>query len=155
MTSSEEIQFAEINTDGKTPRSRKLHQKTRTGCNNCKLRKIKVGISKYLVGSLKPINVIKCDEQLPKCRACTKRDLECTRATHHASRAEEGLDMRPTDPHQIQLNLAAVRLFYHFEHVASETLALGAALWKRLIPLALEVSHSASTFPCLVLISIA
>ena len=42
MQPEQEVRFAEINIDGKTSRTRKHHHKTRTGCEGCKTRKIKV-----------------------------------------------------------------------------------------------------------------
>ncbi|KAG4442633.1 hypothetical protein IFR05_001889 [Cadophora sp. M221] len=62
-------------------RPRRIHVKSRNGCQNCKRRRIK------------------CDESKPKCLQCTDRDIRCDFAdslsSHNCSGAQPGIDSQP------------------------------------------------------------
>lgn len=59
-----------------TYRPRAAHTKSRKGCHNCKLRKIKVSQTHvYWLGS--ESNFIQCDETTPNCGQCRHRGVQC------------------------------------------------------------------------------
>jgi len=121
-----EIHF-EVNTNGQAPRLRRPHQKTRTGCEACKARKIK------------------CDEQLPRCSSCVKRDIQCVRPNQNgASIAPNSLSSSspqpslPSNDHE----LLTMRLFHHFEHCTLQTLPIGRPnVWEQTVELSLDYKY--------------
>jgi hypothetical protein len=58
-------------------RKRRAHQKSRRGCGNCKLRRIKVGryIFQPCEDPTKPR--VKCDESKPACKRCIAFGVSC------------------------------------------------------------------------------
>jgi hypothetical protein len=57
-------------------RGRKIHRKSRAGCNNCRSRKVKVCHHKARSCGLHA-KFSQCDESFPQCRACLKRGAQC------------------------------------------------------------------------------
>ncbi|KAI0160092.1 hypothetical protein GGR52DRAFT_178384 [Hypoxylon sp. FL1284] len=139
-----------VDSQGRALRQRRHHIKSRSGCVNCKSRKIK------------------CDEQRPTCRNCSTKRLECdfdqssggrqlAPLPHHQRHRSSGsgatrktlispgtLEETP-GPREIAppaADLESLRLMYHFEHFTSGTLLFGPVLWRdQVMPLALEHEH--------------
>ncbi|PVI00572.1 hypothetical protein DM02DRAFT_671889 [Periconia macrospinosa] len=104
---------------------RRSHRKSRFGCNNCKLRRVK------------------CDEGKPECKNCRHRRIRCNFATattpdsgssHPLSSAEptaspiNEASLVPTD-----LGLPEIELIYHWTAATAKTLSLqdpGAKFWQ-------------------------
>ena len=63
-----------------TVQRRKTHNKSRYGCRNCKIRKVKVGrtfpVVEYRKASLIHI-LIQCDESRPHCQKCSDYGVVC------------------------------------------------------------------------------
>jgi hypothetical protein len=131
------IKFAEVNTNGERLRFRRNHVKSKNGCNPCKNRRVK------------------CDEQIPKCGACIRKKLVCTRSRA----ADQGFEMdetgeAPVESHiQRDISLFQFRLLYWFENNTSKTLVLNSA-WAKVIPLALKVRFAQGTPACFLLSSL-
>lgn len=55
------------------------HTKSRTGCQACKRRRIKVGLGRLVDVGIRRSNarVPQCDEGKPKCNACSRHELQC------------------------------------------------------------------------------
>lgn len=58
-----------------TDRKRRVHAKSRKGCGNCKLRRVKV-CTLAIMGS-NPAHCDQCDELRPRCRKCLLYGVEC------------------------------------------------------------------------------
>jgi hypothetical protein len=120
------IVFAPVNSNG-DHRIRRNHAKSRNGCVPCKL------------------NRVKCDEQLPRCGACERKDAVCKRSNGGVrSVVEHGQkEAAAAPPVQRDLNLLHLKLLHWFEHHTAPTLVLRTA-WAKVIPLALSVRPSTS-----------
>jgi hypothetical protein len=124
------VRFAEINTNGRTSRTRKPHIKTRTGCENCKKRKVK------------------CDQKSP-CRGCVKRNQDCSLTAVRNQQQQYSPTVTNNKPLSNQkslhtvptsINMLHMKFFHHFEHVLVDTLVFDSYIWKDyVLPLALEV----------------
>jgi hypothetical protein len=69
--------MAVINED-ESNRKRRSHKKSRQGCRNCKLRRVKVRVTWSIVFQESITNDCpKCDETRPKCTKCTSFGVAC------------------------------------------------------------------------------
>ncbi|KAH9221946.1 hypothetical protein DL95DRAFT_381241 [Leptodontidium sp. 2 PMI_412] len=82
-----------------SPITRKHHRKTKTGCSNCKRRRVK------------------CDERQPTCLNCTRRDLQCHFESRH-QRVELAPKVPPTASPAAQLSLAPDHSRSHAIHMS-------------------------------------
>src|SRR5688572_6822127 len=57
--------------------ARRSHYKSRTGCGNCKRRKIKVRHISLLIEIRNLILTEKCDETKPECNQCLRHAIAC------------------------------------------------------------------------------
>ncbi|KAK0224818.1 hypothetical protein EDD85DRAFT_857310 [Armillaria nabsnona] len=110
------------------------HHKTRKGCKTCKQRKVK------------------CDEESPKCRNCTKRGIECVWNNVNTLRHDS---MHVTPTHAVASSLGnfpstvsnwtspgsfdvlTLELIHHFATTTSHTLSFdpfAASAWKTVVP---------------------
>ncbi|KAH7037557.1 uncharacterized protein B0I36DRAFT_314313 [Microdochium trichocladiopsis] len=87
--------------------SRRTHAKTRTGCKTCKSRKIK------------------CDEEKPQCRNCTKHNVSCD-YLHAPSPRHNGSTLSPECSGR--LNMADLELLHHYTTSTYATLTDNIAL---------------------------
>ena len=88
------------------PTPKRAHKKSRTGCTNCKARKIKVGISikdakmtfTFLVAEC--VHELKCDETRPLCNNCAKHyaNLQSCEWSTTAQPRTSGVPHRPARP---------------------------------------------------------
>ncbi|KAK4122265.1 hypothetical protein N657DRAFT_621543 [Parathielavia appendiculata] len=62
------------------PRRRRPHRKTKTGCTECRRRRVK------------------CDEQKPSCRACVRRAVPCKYASEYRAITDAAGDVSPGLP---------------------------------------------------------
>ncbi|KAK0201804.1 hypothetical protein DFS33DRAFT_1350145 [Desarmillaria ectypa] len=109
------------------------HRKTRSGCRTCKQRRVK------------------CDEELPKCKNCTRRDIACVwintsqhdsvvpkTSTHTASSSNE--NPPSTISRRIgtsSFDLLTLELIHHYATATSYSLSfdpVSTSLWRTLIP---------------------
>jgi hypothetical protein len=58
-------------------RSRKAHRKSRLGCGNCKIRRVKVHANQQPRTDDVCLTRIQCDEAKPKCRQCLAYGISC------------------------------------------------------------------------------
>lgn len=135
------IRFTQVNVNEPPPRSRRRHAKSRTGCENCKIRRIK------------------CDERTPKCGACTRKGVNCLRDECSRFDASERSQIPLNDesstprsdsrhrhdkttlvqPSGPNIDMLQMRLFFHFENHTIFTLVFGPVVWKACVSLALKV----------------
>ncbi|KAJ5930880.1 C6 transcription factor [Penicillium verhagenii] len=124
-------------------KGRRSHRKTRTGCLQCKQRKVK------------------CDENKPGCQNCTRRDVACSFAevprpissSHEQptaspgsatpvalslSPAHQSLDSQPTIPTNLQgFDIFDMQLLHHFMTTTCYTLSRAPvvqAVWRDEVP---------------------
>lgn len=72
---------AESITGEKATRKRRAHRKSRQGCRNCKIRRVKVSKSSVFVcGTNCP--TLKCDETRPRCQKCSSYGVLCNYDTN-------------------------------------------------------------------------
>ncbi len=141
------IRFAEVNVTGVLPRTRRRHEKSRTGCEPCKRRRIK------------------CDEQTPKCGSCTRKDINCLRHEYASSSPPETARTSSTegtlpidndsqsfkDDHAVlnlstpNIDMLQMQLFSHFETDTRFTLVFGPDVWKQCMGIALKVISPITT----------
>ncbi|KAN0105849.1 hypothetical protein V8E51_008725 [Hyaloscypha variabilis] len=107
-------------------KARRSHHKRRTGCKECKARKVK------------------CDESKPSCRTCVKRKAQCS-FTSSTLDERGNNDGSPTssEPPRIRelspltLNLANLELLHHFTTVTCFTFSsdpITQTIWRVLAP---------------------
>ncbi|KAK0207300.1 hypothetical protein IW262DRAFT_1302894 [Armillaria fumosa] len=106
------------------------HQKTRTGCQTCKQRKVK------------------CDESLPVCNNCIKRGIECVwGSTSPRPESEQSMVVAQSSSSQSSLSLwkrgevsadlLTLELMHHYSTSASYTLFPdpdASTVWRTIIP---------------------
>ncbi|KAG7441556.1 uncharacterized protein BT62DRAFT_826715, partial [Guyanagaster necrorhizus] len=109
------------------------HHKTRNGCKTCKKRKVK------------------CDEELPMCKNCTRRGIECAWSntsqndllepgtfTHAASSSSENLPSTISNSTGTgSFDLLTLELIHHYATTTSHTLSPDPAsenAWKTIAP---------------------
>ncbi|KAK0207302.1 hypothetical protein IW262DRAFT_1469665 [Armillaria fumosa] len=106
------------------------HQKTRTGCQTCKQRKVK------------------CDESLPVCNNCTKRGIECVwGSTSPRPESEQSMVVAQSTSSESSLSLwtrgevsadlLTLELMHHYSTSASYSLLPdpdATAIWRTIIP---------------------
>lgn len=80
-----EIRFAKINSGGPT-RVRKQHERSKAGCDSCKKRKVK------------------CDEKVPICSACERREEHCVRGQSQSTKVQERRHNTATSPSTLSDN---------------------------------------------------
>ncbi|KAL1982502.1 hypothetical protein VTN96DRAFT_1293 [Rasamsonia emersonii] len=121
---------------GNPVRRRRVHCKSRSGCDQCKKKRRK------------------CDETLPTCQNCKKTGQVCTRdpkkrvpgcdrAKAEVQNGRAGGLPGPEELHirnsSSRLDLLQLKLLHHFEQFTADTLVPCPELWKRnVLPLALE-----------------
>jgi hypothetical protein len=136
-------------------RSRKGHRKSRQGCFNCKRRKIKVSSTVKSWTNADP--GLKCQETLPACDNCIRKELVCK---YPAARAPSLLQScsedigSPLAPVQLQttpiFSLVDMRFFHHFIFHAYPHLPVGNDdVWVRRIPAVAYHVSSAYLLICL------
>ena len=121
------ITFAKVNTDGESSRIRRSHAKSKNGCDPCKKRRIK------------------CDEQLPRCNACKRKKLVCTRVNiPQKTPPNTGKHVEnPNSRAQMDINILQMRLLHFFDKNTADTL-IPVSSWQQLIPIAFKVCSSCS-----------
>ncbi|PBK96441.1 hypothetical protein ARMGADRAFT_696543 [Armillaria gallica] len=108
------------------------HHKTRSGCKTCKQRKVK------------------CDEDFPTCKNCTRRGIECVwghTSKHDVKRSggsmlveQPSLNENPLSKWPVansSSDLLTLELMHHYSTSASYTLSSdpgAAAIWRSIIP---------------------
>ncbi|KAL6885413.1 hypothetical protein GGI43DRAFT_304574 [Trichoderma evansii] len=119
-------------------RQKRLHHKSKRGCLQCRKRRVK------------------CDEKIPECSACIRRQESCSfrpvSRRREIERHRESLDRVPPSVSQQYglaldevdeaVNLLQMKLFHHFQHKTVPTLLFGSEAWDN----ALQLSFS---FPSL------
>jgi hypothetical protein len=60
---------------GQGPRKRRAHTKSKRGCRNCKLRRVKVRSCSFHI--MHQLTVYKCDETRPQCQNCVEYRVAC------------------------------------------------------------------------------
>jgi hypothetical protein len=154
--------LSDIDSNGLPNRQRKVHAKSRYGCENCKERKVKVSF--FNQASLIKLTNPQCDESQP-CGNCRKRNDKCSFITPGKARLQvkKGLTSSkstkrsrpsfssrqkalecPLSPplhlHLPPINLQHLQLFHAFETLTYDTFIFDPGMWKStLIELALEV----------------
>jgi hypothetical protein len=87
----------------KTPKKRRSHSRSRRGCGNCRLRRVKVPIHVSPLSISKGYLTQKCDEKRPGCERCQKAHISCTYATGasqlQSSHEQPVIDMLIYIPH--------------------------------------------------------
>ncbi|KAH8901766.1 hypothetical protein GQ53DRAFT_630618 [Thozetella sp. PMI_491] len=100
----------EVPPNPDAPHRRKGHFKSRTGCFNCKRRKIK------------------CQEQRPRCSSCARVSLVCEYPVR--GKVTTGAPSMPLQTTGSNLNMIDLRFFHQFLTIAYPTLPLNAeAVW--------------------------
>ncbi|KAK0502873.1 hypothetical protein EDD18DRAFT_609777 [Armillaria luteobubalina] len=108
------------------------HHKTRTGCKTCKQRKVK------------------CDEELPMCKNCTRRGIECvwisgtpqldsapSRASSTQSAHENPPSMISRFTGQFLFDMLDLQLMHHYATVTSRSLSsdpASSSVWGIIVP---------------------
>ncbi|KAL7953892.1 hypothetical protein V8C34DRAFT_317790 [Trichoderma compactum] len=119
-------------------RQKKLHHKSKRGCDQCRKRRVK------------------CDEKVPRCSACTRRQEPCGCSISDSRRREVersqeilAVDQVPqsvSQQHKLVsdevVNLLHMKLFHNFQHQTIPTLLFDSGAWEN----AMQLSFS---FPCL------
>ncbi|KAM0473428.1 hypothetical protein ACHAPX_008175 [Trichoderma viride] len=119
-------------------RQKRLHHKSKRGCLQCRKRRVK------------------CDEKLPTCSACIRRQESCSFSTVSRRREiEKSGDVVDEVPRSLSqrygpgldevddvVNLLQMKLFHHFQHATIPTILFPSEAWDN----ALQLSFS---FPSL------
>ncbi|KAH8707658.1 hypothetical protein GQ44DRAFT_752829 [Phaeosphaeriaceae sp. PMI808] len=100
---------------------RRPHRKSRFGCKNCKIRRVK------------------CDERKPECTNCRHRQIRCNFVTNPTPSPSHTLSAEPiaspdeASPVSSDLSLAEIELMYHWTTSTAKTLSahdVGAVFWQ-------------------------
>jgi hypothetical protein len=149
----------EVDAHGEPLRHRRSRGKSRTGCNKCKERRVKVCVQVFRNIVLSNHERVQCDEKRPPCWNCTGLGLYCGFRKCEAPRdprPDSGyfpfIQCHPPDPlnrpGQIlntpsvlppplsnwvypPISMSHMYLFHHFSNVTSEALVLGPSYGKR------------------------
>ena len=110
------------NAGRRRPIPRKGHGKSRRGCLNCKTRKVK------------------CTEEWPRCRSCSRRDVECEYPNLPMPVVGPSAALQ-TSPALV--NLSDLRFFHHFIVNGHPQLPFGFGnAWQHIAAMAHEVSRN-------------
>lgn len=124
-------------------RSRKGHRKSRQGCFNCKRRKIKVStVFCDIVISVQVLTQSKCQETLPACDNCIRKELVCkypaikVPSLLQVCSGGAGSSLVPVPLQTTPIfSLIDMRFFHHFVFTAYPHLPVGNdAVWVRRVP---------------------
>jgi hypothetical protein len=116
----------------KKPPERRAKRRSRFGCRNCKLRKLKVGVDICVPQKYRSADrVFECDEGKPQCKRCTSFRILCNFAPNIP-------DLQPIADDSVRslviqmgqkFNLLLLVLCGHLTHFASTSWMQGVKTW--------------------------
>jgi hypothetical protein len=138
------IFVSDIGLGGEADRKRKVHTKSRRGCRNCKIRKVKV--CPLSLANLIWDHVLRnsqCNEQIP-CQNCIRRNQECsiavppklctsTTQSQNSIQNISGSALAIPDTLSSFINLEHLRLLHHFQNFTFETFIMEPGTWKDIV----------------------
>jgi hypothetical protein len=92
-------------------RKRRVHAKSRKGCGNCKLRRVKVSASEDTQGE--DTDHHECDELRPQCRKCLLYGVDCSyggteKSLQLSAQGSFQVDLAPSTPTEMLIDFGAV-----------------------------------------------
>ncbi|VUC31641.1 unnamed protein product [Clonostachys rosea] len=113
-------------------RKRRVHNKSRRGCENCRRRRVK------------------CNEGNP-CENCTRRGDTCMASANISvnERSHSALSALPNSiSSSTMVNLHHMKLFHHFESFTHKTLLIDPSVWKTVMQLSFHFEYLMNTILC-------
>ncbi|CAH0055587.1 unnamed protein product, partial [Clonostachys solani] len=114
-------------------RKRRVHNKSRKGCENCRRRRVK------------------CNEDDP-CENCTRRGDTCIASANLNANGRSYPALSQTLPNSISdnamVNLHHTKLFHHFESSTHKTLLIDPDVWKKVLQLSFQFEYLMNTILC-------